>query len=109
MNTNTPVYNNVEVNDIAEEDFNHYNLVKNSEADTEQESFYDVISEQRLKTSPSFSDEKSNIHALNKELKLKFEGKINPSYVNNTATIFNKGFSKPNLTVVRPPSLNKSH
>lgn len=120
VNTNMIIYNNVEeINDeTAEEDNNYYNLRtsttnNNFEADTEQESFYDVISEQRLRESPSpmsSSDEKSNMCALNKELKLKFEGKVQPSVVNksNLATIFNRRFSKPNLTVVRPPSLNKS-
>lgn len=111
------IYNNVEeINDeTAEEDNTYYNLQtstnnKNFEADTEQESFYDVISEQRLRESPSPVDEKSNMYALTKELKLKFEGKVQPSVVNksNLATIFNRRFSKPNLTVVRPPSLNKS-
>lgn len=121
VKTREVVYENTEEinNKNVEDESNYYNLGVYPEAETEQESIYDVISEQRMmknpspiptseKISTSFSEKTPISFAINEELKLNLGGKVKSPVVSNIATIFNKPFNKPNLTVVKPPILNKS-
>lgn len=108
MNNSITIVNKNTKNSV--EDENYYNIVAYPEAEREQESIYDVISEQRLMKTPMASPYRIKLPTTSKveELKLKFGDKIKAPPVSNVATIFNKPFGKPNLTVVKPPILNKS-